>query len=417
MQDDGQAARPAAPGRQAGWLPVLDGVRAVAVLLVLWAHVPPALPGYPAALAAARALVDPGSLGVDLFFVLSGFLITRILLCERERGQPLRWFLLRRALRILPCYYGLLALLWWRQPGAELPWCAVYLANFWFVAHDVWSPLKHTWSLCVEEHFYLLWPLCVAFLPVRAALALLLRAVLPGAVLIAVVGGLCVPADRLQHFLQFSSPVRFFSLGLGCLLAFGEARIAARPFAFAALGVCTIALGALLAPASLVELLPRYVLDCGPLVPARLWPVPSLVSTALLSTGLLLLLLARGRGLLCSWLRLGPLRGIGRISYGLYLYHLPIFDAVLYPQPSPAALLRALAFTFGAAVASYLLLERPLLRLGARFRAVPAAPRVPVPVPVPTLAAPASAPTGPAVRELVGASVGDGGWLELEPVD
>src|SRR5262249_44746682 len=153
MQPRAPLPHPRAAAAGVSWLPILDGLRAVAVLLVLWAHVAPDLPGYPAALAAARALIDPGSLGVDLFFVLSGFLITRILLAERASGHAVGWFLLRRALRILPAYWLLLGLMWCLRPGPEMPWCALYLANFWFIAHDVWSPLKHTWSLSVEEHF------------------------------------------------------------------------------------------------------------------------------------------------------------------------------------------------------------------------------------------------------------------------
>ena len=89
-------------------LPVLDGLRAVAVLLVLWCHVPLATAGYPEWLRTANTLVGPGGTGVELFFVLSGFLITRILIREREQQVPVRWFLLRRILRIFPIYYLLL---------------------------------------------------------------------------------------------------------------------------------------------------------------------------------------------------------------------------------------------------------------------------------------------------------------------
>ena len=146
-------------------LPSLDGLRAIAVLLVLWQHVPLHTEGYPLWLEQARWLVNPGNLGVELFFALSGFLITRILLAEQRAGHQVRWFLLRRMLRIFPIYYLLLMVMAFWRPADELAWCALYVSNF----ADVFAPaagpkpLGHTWSLCVEEHFYLLWPLAVAF--------------------------------------------------------------------------------------------------------------------------------------------------------------------------------------------------------------------------------------------------------------
>ena len=77
-------------------LPVLDGLRAIAVLLVLWSHVPNRTPGYPEWLEIARVFLEPGGLGVEIFFVLSGFLITRILISEQRNQRPVRFFLMRR---------------------------------------------------------------------------------------------------------------------------------------------------------------------------------------------------------------------------------------------------------------------------------------------------------------------------------
>src|ERR1051325_1003916 len=90
-------------------IPSLDGVRGISALLVLWAHLPAfLLPGWLRALTRAAA---PGYLGVDIFFVLSGFLITRVLLQYKEAGVPLKAFYIRRALRIFPAYYSLMAVL------------------------------------------------------------------------------------------------------------------------------------------------------------------------------------------------------------------------------------------------------------------------------------------------------------------
>ena len=143
-------------------LPALDGLRALAVLLVLWTHTPLTLQ-HPE-LAAWSAFVQPGYLGVDVFFVLSGFLITRILLSEKARAVPLWKFMLRRAVRIFPAYYllvGLVAAFAWTP---DVPWCALYLGNVFYPAFGHAGLLQHSWSLCVEEHFYLLWPPLVALL-------------------------------------------------------------------------------------------------------------------------------------------------------------------------------------------------------------------------------------------------------------
>src|SRR5882672_2186860 len=124
--------------------------------MVLWSHVPVA--STPGVVRLLRSAFNPGYLGVDLFFVLSGFLITRILLADRENERPLRFFLARRALRIFPIYYLLLAVLLLAKPGQYLAWCAIYLSNFHFMFDKTPNPLPHTWSLAIEEHFYLIWP-------------------------------------------------------------------------------------------------------------------------------------------------------------------------------------------------------------------------------------------------------------------
>src|SRR5262249_34220180 len=110
-------------------IPVLDGLRGIAVLLVLWSHVPLVTPGYPQWLQWAHVAVGPGCPGVEIFFVASGFLMPRILLAERERGLAVRWFLLRRVLRIFPIYYLLLAVMLAVDPRPEIAWCALYLSN------------------------------------------------------------------------------------------------------------------------------------------------------------------------------------------------------------------------------------------------------------------------------------------------
>src|SRR5687768_5068106 len=147
----------------------LDGLRAVAVAGVVWHHSYSGLDALP--------MMRHGFLGVDLFFVLSGFLITTLLLREQQRSGriSLRHFYMRRALRIFPLYYAvLIALTAYFAAAAdsaqraryfsELPYHAAYLSN-WI---DSETMLSITWSLSTEEQFYLLWPLLLIALGRRS---------------------------------------------------------------------------------------------------------------------------------------------------------------------------------------------------------------------------------------------------------
>jgi peptidoglycan/LPS O-acetylase OafA/YrhL len=172
----------------------MDGIRAIAILAVIAWHTA-AMTGFPPAqLGWLRPLVMTGWAGVDLFFALSGFLITRVLLADEASGRPgvLRRFYARRALRILPAFYVVLALDLLvlggfplfdsvRLAGLRSGWDVVALAgffsNYWFIDGGVGPgvALLVFWSLCVEEHFYAVWPLALRLARtrrVRLALAL-----------------------------------------------------------------------------------------------------------------------------------------------------------------------------------------------------------------------------------------------------
>lgn len=161
------------------FIPELDGLRAIAALLVLFLGATQVhLPAYSLGpeLFELHRWIAPGAAGVDLFFVLSGFLITRILLVDRELGVPLRQFLIRRCLRIFPIYYLKILIVWHQLSGFELAALLTYTANFALLFTWGHCPMDHAWSLAVEEHFYLLWPPIAVFLtsglhyPVRRAL-------------------------------------------------------------------------------------------------------------------------------------------------------------------------------------------------------------------------------------------------------
>lgn len=144
------------PPRSARYMPQLDGLRALAVFAVVWSHWMPEYSGG----------LPWGHFGVQLFFVLSGFLITGILLREKpnpgdSRVPVLKQFFIRRALRIIPAYSTILAIAWlmdFNDTRATILWHATYTTSIYLWLTKAFSPLSHFWSLSVEEQFYLIWP-------------------------------------------------------------------------------------------------------------------------------------------------------------------------------------------------------------------------------------------------------------------
>jgi peptidoglycan/LPS O-acetylase OafA/YrhL len=326
---------------------------------------------------------------VDVFFVLSGFLITALLAEEwRDRGAvSLRRFYLRRALRLAPALLVvfLVCLLYtalFRPPEElaairrEIAVAACYASNF-HRFHEVPMPtLGHTWSLSVEEQFYLLWP---------AALLLLLRAGVGPRGLAAVVGiGVLASAawrlalhrahaatqphslgDELAYFARVYSGLdtRADALLVGCLvglLAAADLLPRSRRFVWWA-GVASLAAVAFLGHFALTRplgstypLLFRshftLVAVAVGVVLVRLLSAPSRVGSAVLGSA--------------------PLVWVGRLSYGLYLYHIPILAWVYTPGPagpSPGDIAMVLGLTVAAALLSFYLVERPCLRLKDRL--------------------------------------------------
>ncbi|MCY1033480.1 acyltransferase [Corallococcus sp. BB11-1] len=167
------------------YIPALDALRGIAIAAVFihhalafpfWAAIV-RIPGFhftPAQTLAVEVTEWLAS-GVDLFFVLSGFLITRILLHTRGNAGYYRAFYISRACRIFPLYYLFLALclalpLWQHPPLGDVPWYLTYLSNHLIFSRGSWqSPiLDHTWSLAIEEQFYWVWPVVIALMPRRA---------------------------------------------------------------------------------------------------------------------------------------------------------------------------------------------------------------------------------------------------------
>jgi len=216
-------------GGQARRINALDGVRGIAAAVVVLSHflVSTAIPDAP-----WWKVVKGGWLGVDLFFVLSGFLITGVLLDTRDGPHYLRSFYVRRVLRIFPLYYASVLLVWivivfvehagGRLSGYDaIGWSFAYANNIaialkktWQYQSD-WLGLSHFWSLAVEEQFYLVWPF-VILLPRRAVLATTALIVVMGPWTRAYVDSLFGPYSLASYVL---TPCRMDALAAGALLA------------------------------------------------------------------------------------------------------------------------------------------------------------------------------------------------------
>ena len=358
-------------------LPALDGIRGVAVLMILVFHFWQSLFHLPAAasLQAHLRILVGGQTGVDLFFVLSGFLITGILLNAKGTPHFLKNFYLRRALRILPLYYlvvcGYFAAGWinsgFHEAFSKEWWYFPYLQNvgmtFW--PRQVGEP-GHFWSLGVEEHFYLFWPWLVLFCGERRLPKVLL------AIIAAAMGFrvLLVPFVGPTNIFWFS-PCRLDALALGALLAV----VVRRPeLAKTAHQTCRWTL-MVLGPILLV----LYPLTSGKALLAMQVTKYTLVAVAY--TALLGATVGHGRW---QWLErlfcLSTLRWCGKYSYAMYVFHPIIYNQImglLRPSVSLATthpdLYLACEFplllstVFLVSWASWHLFEKHFLKLKSRF--------------------------------------------------
>ena len=292
-------------------MPALDGVRGLAILGVLASHILPALADAfrtPWAWDTA-AWTHVGASGVDLFFVLSGFLITGILLDTRESPDYWRSFFGRRALRIFPLYYAFLAIMYWRNPPDGRPWTFwLHLSN-WRRDLGVSSNVLtwHLWSLAIEEQFYFLWPVLMRLLPRRrVGLACLA---------IAAASAAARGASYFQgvgvETMHRMTPLALDGLALGGFLAWSLREAPGLAARLKQLAPAILAL-AMLAMWGLGRLS---------------WPFPAAFAAGRLVVsiggGALVLLAANADG--PAWvervLSTRPLRWMGRYCYGLYLLH------------------------------------------------------------------------------------------------
>jgi peptidoglycan/LPS O-acetylase OafA/YrhL len=374
-------------------IPALDGVRGIAILLVLLRH---AIFGLSAAMPGAAPVSGPlawflsaGQLtwsGVDLFFVLSGFLIGGILLDARESPRYFQTFYLRRFYRILPLYFVTLAIflfqhLPWmsglvragRFQPLEIPWWAyaTFMQNFWMAALNTLglSSASVTWSLAIEEQFYLTIPWVIRKVRLRHLAAVLIVVIVGAPIVRVVLRSILSGGGGIACYVL--TPARADGLSLGVLCALLLRREPVWDWIVRNLKWLRTAAAVLL---------------CG--VVFMTWRQYDAFSNAMTGWGyswlaffyttVLLLALVDTGGVLEKILRNRALMGLGTLAYCLYLIHVSVMQSVRHPLIAHYVESPRLAWVLGGVIGSgvsvvlaslsWKYFEKPLLRRGHRYQ-------------------------------------------------
>jgi len=324
-------------------VPELDGLRAFAVGAVILDHT---LSGY----------FPGGFIGVDVFFVLSGYLITRILSEEYANSGDIKLlhFYGRRVLRLMPALWTMLAV-YIMLFGFDGPNRTAVINAFFYITNIYPSPpLTHTWSLGIEEQFYFLWPLMLFALlrnnqPVWKFILATIITVVTWRIILLINFG-----HEFQNHIYHGFDTRSDQLMIGCLLAFMPMEIL-QATALRFVPIPIIILAGLLVIADYQSL---WYLSFG------------ISLTGLCAAWLIVAATAGGGSMFCRVLRWGPINYCGRISYGIYLWHYVII-AVLWTLPhmnSIRVTILTFVLTLLVASASYFMIEKPAMKLRRYLR-------------------------------------------------
>lgn len=348
MPEAAIGGHPARDRQALAYNPSLDGLRGLAVALVFLFHA--RTPGF-----------EAGYVGVDIFFVLSGYLITTILLAEIDSSGTVKWwpFVVRRLWRLAPALVVLCAVLlvlsnWvWRSSVA--PWLEVlltltYVSDVTVSVLDAPEMLVHSWSLSIEEHFYLIWPL------VLLALARTRRHGLPVVLLALYAAAMLWRIEALTLGTEWREVYHRLDTRLSGLI-FGAALAA----------LCRVV------PGTTLRSVPWWLVA----VPLAAWFVAEGdwndhqmltfgVAAVEVATAAVVLAVAAGSGALAAVLSVAPLRWLGQLSYSFYLWHYPVLRILRDHEDWEVALLIGLPVSLGLAALSFATVERWGLRMRAR---------------------------------------------------
>lgn len=338
---------PPAPAFALPYNPALDGLRAVAILLVILSH-------------AHAPLFDGAFYGVDLFFVLSGYLITTLLLQELQQSGRLDYwrFYRRRLWRLMPALalfllaYCVFAPLLWpdlTDVYSDALVSLLYLADYGIAFFDSPDTLLHMWSLSVEEHFYLLWPPLLVVLARFASPGRLWRPVLALLLLAWAWRVLWVVLGQQFYEIFFRFDTRATGLLAGSLLA---ALLLERPAWFEALRQRLVHF------MWLVLAVPLLMAQSWDDMNAMVWGMTVVEYAAVV----VLLALLERRGAVFEMLSAPVLVTLGKLSYGIYLWHYPVVRYLRADLPWPAVVVLGLAISTALAALSYYSIERWALR-------------------------------------------------------
>ncbi len=367
-QESAQVAGIERPVRLLGRSPALDGLRAIAVLLVVLFHARLTKLGLPRD-NPTDEIVKGGFIGVDLFFVLSGFLITALLLREQAERAKVRigHFYGRRLLRLLPALYLVLLVhaifvysVHFRiEGGARSELATLFSAVFYYAnwhtlvqEHVGLAGLGHLWSLSIEEQFYFVWPLLLAvFFGLRRNI------VMVGAVLCVAIVGVALHRAVLWNSYgwgdaYYRTDARIDALLIGALLA--------------SLWVRNLTPRRGLGPAAWIALGVIFICTVSARANEGFWNGFGFTVVAL-ATAVVILAAVDSNWSVNRFLSLPPMVAVGRVSYGIYLWHFPVFWAVgRWGRDWPDAVRLSVGFGLTAffTVLSWNLFEKPIMRWG-----------------------------------------------------